>query len=105
MTLLALVLTRRHFDRGISKRLAYATLGLLFMNVSIGGTLTHFAAPPSPSWSFGWFDAMSVASSVHPVPIRRGSCRQMESMLLPSPARTMAGDEVDPRGPVGYPSG
>jgi hypothetical protein len=26
--------------------LAYATLGLLFVNVSIGGTLTHFAAPP-----------------------------------------------------------
>lgn len=46
MTLLALVLKRRYFDHGISRRLAYATLGLLFVNVSIGGTLTHFAAPP-----------------------------------------------------------
>ena len=46
MTLLALVLKRRYFDNGISPRLAYATLGLLFVNVSIGGTLTHFAAPP-----------------------------------------------------------
>ena len=46
MTLLALVLKRRYFDRGISRKLAYATLGLLFVNVSIGGTLTHFAAPP-----------------------------------------------------------
>ena len=46
MTLLALVLKRRYFDRGISSKLAYATLGLLFVNVSIGGTLTHFAAPP-----------------------------------------------------------
>lgn len=46
MTLLALVLKRRYFDRGISQKLAYATLGLLFVNVSIGGTLTHFAAPP-----------------------------------------------------------
>jgi len=46
MTLLALVLKRRYFDQGISVRLAYATLGLLFVNVSIGGTLTHFAAPP-----------------------------------------------------------
>ena len=27
-------------------RLKYCTLGLLFVNVSIGGTLTHFAAPP-----------------------------------------------------------
>jgi hypothetical protein len=46
MTLLALLLKRRYFDRGISRKLAYATLGLLFINVSIGGTLTHFAAPP-----------------------------------------------------------
>jgi len=46
MTLLALVLKRRYFDCGISRKLAYATLGLLFVNVSIGGTLTHFAAPP-----------------------------------------------------------
>lgn len=46
MTLLALVLKRRYFDRGISRKFAYWTLGLLFVNVSIGGTLTHFAAPP-----------------------------------------------------------
>jgi hypothetical protein len=46
MTLLALVLKRRYFDQGISQRLAYASLGLLFVNVSVGGTLTHFAAPP-----------------------------------------------------------
>lgn len=46
MTLLAIVLKRRYFDQAISSKLAYATLGLLFVNVSIGGTLTHFAAPP-----------------------------------------------------------
>jgi Na+/H+ antiporter NhaD/arsenite permease-like protein len=46
MTLLALVLKRRYFNCGITTKLAYATLGLLFVNVSIGGTLTHFAAPP-----------------------------------------------------------
>jgi hypothetical protein len=46
MTLLAVLLKRRYFDQGISSKLAYATLGLLFVNVSIGGTLTHFAAPP-----------------------------------------------------------
>ena len=67
MTLLALVLKRRYFDHGISRKLAYATLGLLFVNVSIGGTLTHFAAPPvlmvAATWNwdttfmlahFGW---------------------------------------------------
>ena len=46
MTLLAILLKRRYFDRQISLKLAYATLGLLFVNISIGGTLTHFAAPP-----------------------------------------------------------
>lgn len=57
MTLLALLLKRRYFDRGISRKLAYATLGLLFVNVSIGGTLTHFAAPPvlmvAAKWNWG----------------------------------------------------
>ena len=46
MTLLAILLKRRYFDKKISLKLAYATLGLLFVNISIGGTLTHFAAPP-----------------------------------------------------------
>lgn len=27
-------------------KFAYATIGLLFVNISVGGTLTHFAAPP-----------------------------------------------------------
>ena len=46
MTISALVLARQFFDLGPNDRLKYATLGLLFVNVSIGGTLTHFAAPP-----------------------------------------------------------
>lgn len=72
MTLLALVLKRRYFDQSISLKLAYATLGLLFVNISIGGTLTHFAAPPvlmvAAKWEwdtvfmvthFGWRAALS----------------------------------------------
>ena len=46
MTICALLLARQFYDLGPSPRLKYATLGLLFVNVSIGGTLTHFAAPP-----------------------------------------------------------
>jgi hypothetical protein len=46
MTICALLLARQFFERQPSTRLKYATLGLLFVNVSIGGTLTHFAAPP-----------------------------------------------------------
>ena len=46
MTICALLLARQFFELNPSTRLKYATLGLLFVNVSIGGTLTHFAAPP-----------------------------------------------------------
>jgi hypothetical protein len=47
MTVTALLLRKTFFaQNGLSKRLRYGTLGLLFVNVSIGGTLTHFAAPP-----------------------------------------------------------
>jgi hypothetical protein len=46
MTLAALMLREQIFATGASSRLKYATLGVLFVNVSIGGTLTHFAAPP-----------------------------------------------------------
>jgi uncharacterized membrane protein len=46
MTISALLLGRQFFDLQPSTRLKYCTLGLLFVNVSIGGTLTHFAAPP-----------------------------------------------------------
>lgn len=46
MTISALLLARQFYDLQPSDRLKYATLGLLFVNVSIGGTLTQFAAPP-----------------------------------------------------------
>ena len=46
MTICALLLARQFYDLEPSRALKYATLGLLFVNVSIGGTLTHFAAPP-----------------------------------------------------------
>jgi putative Na+/H+ antiporter len=46
MTLAALMLRDSIFAARVSSRLKYATLGVLFVNVSVGGTLTHFAAPP-----------------------------------------------------------
>jgi hypothetical protein len=46
MTICALLLARQFYDLQPSRALKYGTLGLLFVNVSIGGTLTHFAAPP-----------------------------------------------------------
>src|SRR4030095_12860118 len=50
----ALLLAHRFYERGPSTRLRYATLGLLFVNISVGGTLTHFAAPPVVMVSAKW---------------------------------------------------
>ena len=76
MTISAMLLARQFYDLKPSARLKYATLGLLFVNVSIGGTLTHFAAPPvlmvARPWGwdtafmltqFGWRAAAAVAIS------------------------------------------
>ena len=46
MTLAALMLRPTVFRPGIPEWLKYAALGVLFVNVSVGGTLTAFAAPP-----------------------------------------------------------
>ncbi len=46
MTISALLLSRRFYALEPTSRLKYATLGMLFVNISVGGTLTHFAAPP-----------------------------------------------------------
>ena len=46
MTIGALLLGRQFYVHRPSVRLQYATLGLLFAGISVGGTLTHFAAPP-----------------------------------------------------------
>ena len=57
MTIAAFLLSKKFFDLNPSPKFAYATLGLLFVNISVGGTLTHFAAPPvlmiAEKWSFG----------------------------------------------------
>ncbi|HMZ01742.1 MAG TPA: putative Na+/H+ antiporter [Burkholderiaceae bacterium] len=46
MTIAALLLAPRVFHPGMPERLKYLALGTLFVNVSIGGTLTAYAAPP-----------------------------------------------------------
>lgn len=73
MTLAALMLRDTVFSKDISTRLKYATVGVLFVNISIGGTLTPFAAPPvlmvAAKWdwditfmliNFGWKSALAV---------------------------------------------
>jgi len=57
MTIAALLLGKQFYSLRPSTALKYATLGLLFVNVSVGGTLTHFAAPPvlmvASKWGWG----------------------------------------------------
>jgi hypothetical protein len=73
MTICALLLARQFYDFGPSIKFRYATVGLLFVNVSVGGTLTHFAAPPvlivAGRWgwdmpfmftNFGWKAALGI---------------------------------------------
>ena len=46
MTICALLLRHRFYSLKPSLLLKYATLGLLFVNISVGGVLTQFASPP-----------------------------------------------------------
>ncbi len=46
MTLAALTLAPKVFRAGMPEWKKYAALGVLFVNISIGGTLTSYAAPP-----------------------------------------------------------
>ncbi len=58
MTVTAIILLKNFYSKGeMSEKFKYATIGLLFVNVSIGGTLSHFAAPPvlmvAGKWGWG----------------------------------------------------
>ena len=54
MTLAALLLAPHVFHAGVPERLKYLCLGVLFVNVSIGGTLTAYAAPPVLMVAAAW---------------------------------------------------
>jgi Na+/H+ antiporter NhaD/arsenite permease-like protein len=64
MTVTALILRERYFDLKVSQRFKYSTVAALFVNVSIGGVLTPFAAPPvlmvAGTWNWGLCDMLSL---------------------------------------------
>lgn len=73
MTIAALMLAPQLFQQHVPERVKYLALGVLFVNVSIGGTLTSYAAPPvlmvASTWNwdstfmllnFGWKAALVV---------------------------------------------
>ena len=73
MTIAALMLAPQVFRPDLPERIKYFAMGVLFVNISIGGTLTSFAAPPvlmvASVWqwdsaymlsTFGWKAAVAV---------------------------------------------
>lgn len=73
MTIAALLLAPQAFRPEVPERVKYFALGVLFVNISIGGTLTSYAAPPvlmvAKTWgwdsahmlmNFGWKAAIAV---------------------------------------------
>lgn len=76
MTIAALMLAPQIFRPQVSEARKYLALGVLFVNVSIGGTLTSYAAPPvlmvASTWQwdsafmfshFGWKAAVAVLTN------------------------------------------
>lgn len=63
MTVSALLLKDYFFDLSHNRKFKNAMLALLFVNISIGGTCTHFAAPPilmvASAW--GWQSSFMLA--------------------------------------------
>ncbi|CAN1597310.1 Putative Na+/H+ antiporter [Candidatus Pelagibacterales bacterium] len=73
MTLGALILKEHFYSKNISNKFKYGIIGALFVNVSIGGAMTPFAAPPilmvAAKWNwdlmfmlntFAWRTALAV---------------------------------------------
>lgn len=80
MTLCALLLSKQFYEFSPSRNLSYATLALLFVNISVGGILTDFASPAvlvlAHCWhwttadmflDFGWKAALGIfiANSIY----------------------------------------
>src|SRR5258705_1832589 len=74
MTIAALMMAPSIFAPHVPERVKYLALGVLFVNISIGGTLTSYAAPPvlmvATTWhwdsawmlaQFGWKAAVAAA--------------------------------------------
>ncbi|MET3603222.1 hypothetical protein ABIC99_001006 [Sphaerotilus sulfidivorans] len=64
MTIAALLLAPRVFRPDVPERLKYLALGVLFVNISIGGTLTAYAAPPvlMVAGPWGWDSAFMLST-------------------------------------------
>ena len=97
ITISALVLSDKFYELRPGAGLKYATLGLLFVNISVGGTLTHFAAPPvlmvAGPWDwgtdfmlthFGWkaFIGILVSNGIYFLVFRKELARMQREFAL-----------------------
>lgn len=64
MALCAFLLSRQFYQYHPSTKLSYATLALLFVNISVGGVLTDFASPAvlvlAHCWHWTTFDMLTI---------------------------------------------
>ena len=106
MTIAALMLAPQIFRTGVPERFKYLALGVLFVNVSIGGTLTSYAAPPvlmvASTWqwdsafmlaTFGWKAAVAVL-------INATACTFVLRRHLPHASALEAGRQAQPPVPA-----
>src|SRR5471030_1518632 len=124
MTLAALMLAPQIFRPGMPEWLKYGALGVLFVNVSIGGTLTAYAAPPvlmvAATWQwdsafmaahFGWRAAIAVLINATAISfvlrkhLRSGAARpgarpQSGDTVLSDTAADLAASEAPPAIPL-----
>ncbi len=97
MTISALLLAKKFYDLEPSMKLKYATIGLLFVNISVGGTLSNFAAPPvlmvAAPWkwdmvfmivNFGWKACLGIilANAVYYLLFRKEFQKMQEKFKL-----------------------
>ena len=114
MTLAALMLLP-YFRSHTSTSFKYATIGALFVNVSIGGTLTHFAAPPvlmvAAKWQwdtvymlthFGWKSAIAVLiNGIVVTWLYRDYLKKADSEIREALAAAESGKESIPASMIG----
>ncbi len=111
MTICALLLARQFYDLRPSTRLKYATLGVLFVNISIGGTLTQFAAPPvlmvARTWDwdipfmlvhFGWRAVIAIvlSTAAYFILFRK----ELQSLAAQAPVPDVEQPDDDATGPA-----
>lgn len=106
MTIAALMLAPQIFRAGVPEGRKYLALGVLFVNVSIGGTLTSYAAPPvlmvAGTWqwdsafmlvTFGWKAAVAVL-------VNATVCTLLLRRHLPHAGALEAGQQAQPPVPA-----